>query len=106
MATTDTPAAILEGRAEERRSTCGAPTRLPADELRAAPPGPGGGAPVRPRVGGDRRAQRIKNWATKSSLSVKTLSPEWRLVLTGTKTPMENRLEELASVLDWSTTSR
>lgn len=44
-------------------------------------------------------AQRIKNWATKSSLSVKTLTPEWRLVLTGT--PMENRLEELASILDW-----
>jgi hypothetical protein len=44
-------------------------------------------------------AQRIKNWATKSSAYVKALSPEWRLVLTGT--PMENRLEELASVLDW-----
>jgi SNF2 family DNA or RNA helicase len=44
-------------------------------------------------------AQRIKNWATKSSVYVKTLSPEWRLVLTGT--PMENRLEELASILDW-----
>jgi hypothetical protein len=44
-------------------------------------------------------AQRIKNWATKSSVYVKTLCPEWRLVLTGT--PMENRLEELASILDW-----
>jgi SNF2 family DNA or RNA helicase len=46
-------------------------------------------------------AQRIKNWATKSSAYVKTLSPEWRLVLTGT--PMENRLEELASIMDWVT---
>jgi superfamily II DNA or RNA helicase len=44
-------------------------------------------------------AQRIKNWATKSSAYVKTLRPRYRLVLTGT--PMENRLEELASILDW-----
>lgn len=44
-------------------------------------------------------AQRIKNWATKTAAYVKTLDPDYRLVLTGT--PMENRLEELASVLDW-----
>lgn len=44
-------------------------------------------------------AQRIKNWATKSARLVKALDPEHRLVLTGT--PMENRLEELASLLDW-----
>jgi hypothetical protein len=44
-------------------------------------------------------AQRIKNWATKTAASVKTLSAPYRLVLTGT--PMENRLTELASILDW-----
>lgn len=44
-------------------------------------------------------AQRIKNYATKSAIYVKSLSPTYRLVLTGT--PMENRLEELASILDW-----
>jgi hypothetical protein len=44
-------------------------------------------------------AQRIKNWATKTATFVKRLRPPWRLVLTGT--PMENRLEELASILDW-----
>ena len=44
-------------------------------------------------------AQRIKNWATKTAAYVKTLTPAFRLVLTGT--PMENRLEELASLLDW-----
>jgi len=44
-------------------------------------------------------AQRIKNWATKTALCVKVLRPEHRLVLTGT--PMENRLEELASIFDW-----
>jgi len=44
-------------------------------------------------------AQRIKNWATKTAGYVKQLQPRYRLVLTGT--PMENRLDELASVMDW-----
>lgn len=44
-------------------------------------------------------AQRIKNWSTKTALCVKQLQPQWRLVLTGT--PMENRLDELASILEW-----
>ena len=45
-------------------------------------------------------AQRIKNWATKTaSAAVKALTPPYRLVLTGT--PMENRIEELASVVEW-----
>ena len=44
-------------------------------------------------------AQRIKNWATKTALSVKQLDPPYRLVLTGT--PMENRIDELASIVEW-----
>lgn len=44
-------------------------------------------------------AQRIKNWETKTSAFVKRLRPQYRLVLTGT--PMENRLDELASIMDW-----
>jgi len=44
-------------------------------------------------------AQRIKNWATKTATCVKRLRPAYRLVLTGT--PMENRIEELASIMDW-----
>ncbi|NOU30159.1 MAG: DEAD/DEAH box helicase [Polyangiaceae bacterium] len=44
-------------------------------------------------------AQRIKNWATKSAAYVKALGPRFRLVLTGT--PMENRFEELASIMDF-----
>ncbi len=44
-------------------------------------------------------AQRIKNWATKSAAVVRRLSPRHRLALTGT--PMENRLDELASIVDF-----
>jgi len=44
-------------------------------------------------------AQRIKNWATKTALTVKGLAPTYRLVLTGT--PMENRIDELASIVEW-----
>jgi superfamily II DNA or RNA helicase len=44
-------------------------------------------------------AQRIKNWATKSAAYVKALDPPYRLVLTGT--PMENRFDELASIMDF-----
>jgi superfamily II DNA or RNA helicase len=44
-------------------------------------------------------AQRIKNWASKTALTVKHLKPTYRLVLTGT--PMENRLDELASIVEW-----
>lgn len=44
-------------------------------------------------------AQRIKNWATKSAAYVKALDPQYRLVLTGT--PMENRFDELASIMDF-----
>ncbi|CAN5905244.1 DEAD/DEAH box helicase [soil metagenome] len=44
-------------------------------------------------------AQRIKNWETRTAAVVKQLQPAWRLVLTGT--PMENRLEELSSIMEW-----
>ncbi len=44
-------------------------------------------------------AQRIKNWATKTAVTVKRLLPPYRLVMTGT--PMENRLDELASIVEW-----
>lgn len=44
-------------------------------------------------------AQRIKNYATKTSQNVKKLNSKFRLILTGT--PMENRLQEIASLVDW-----
>jgi superfamily II DNA or RNA helicase len=44
-------------------------------------------------------AQRIKNWATRTAQAIKRLDVPYRLVLTGT--PLENRLDELASIMDW-----
>ena len=44
-------------------------------------------------------AQRMKNWATKTARSVKRFDPAYRLILSGT--PMQNRLEELISLMEW-----
>lgn len=44
-------------------------------------------------------AQRIKNWKTKVSKSVKKLNSTYAVVLTGT--PLENRLEELYSIMQF-----
>jgi SNF2 family DNA or RNA helicase len=44
-------------------------------------------------------AQRIKNWKTRRAKSVKQLKSEYAIVLTGT--PLENRLEELHSIVEF-----
>ncbi|MEK6237759.1 MAG: DEAD/DEAH box helicase, partial [Planctomycetales bacterium] len=44
-------------------------------------------------------AQRIKNWATRAARSVKEIKSPYALVLTGT--PLENRLEELVSLVQF-----
>jgi superfamily II DNA or RNA helicase len=44
-------------------------------------------------------AQRIKNWKTRTARSVKRLPSEFAIVLTGT--PLENRLEELHSIVEF-----
>jgi len=44
-------------------------------------------------------AQRIKNWKTRRAQSVKRLDSRYALVLTGT--PLENRLEELHSIVEF-----
>ncbi|MBF0104183.1 MAG: DEAD/DEAH box helicase [Deltaproteobacteria bacterium] len=43
--------------------------------------------------------QRIKNWEAKTSQTIKSLRSKYALVLTGT--PLENRLEELYSVVEF-----
>ena len=44
-------------------------------------------------------AQRIKNWATKTARAVKRLQSRYAFVLTGT--PIENRIDELYSIVDF-----
>jgi superfamily II DNA or RNA helicase len=44
-------------------------------------------------------AQRIKNWNTRAARAVKRVSSPYALVLTGT--PLENRLEELVSIVEF-----
>lgn len=44
-------------------------------------------------------AQRIKNWATRVAMAVKRIESPLALVLTGT--PLENRLEELISIVQF-----
>lgn len=44
-------------------------------------------------------AQRIKNWNTRTARSVKRIVSPYAIVLTGT--PLENRLEELVSIVEY-----
>jgi SNF2 family DNA or RNA helicase len=44
-------------------------------------------------------AQRIKNWTTRTARSVKRIASTYAMVLTGT--PLENRLEELISIVQY-----
>jgi superfamily II DNA or RNA helicase len=44
-------------------------------------------------------AQRIKNWSTRTARSVKKIASPYAIVLTGT--PLENRLEELVSIVQF-----
>ena len=44
-------------------------------------------------------AQRIKNWKTRAARTVKRLVSQYAIVLTGT--PLENRLEELISIVQF-----
>ncbi len=44
-------------------------------------------------------AQRIKNWKTQTAKAVKKIDTEYALVLTGT--PLENRIDELHSIVEY-----
>jgi len=44
-------------------------------------------------------AQRIKNWSTKTTQAIKRLASRYAFVLTGT--PIENRIDELHSLMDF-----
>jgi hypothetical protein len=56
-------------------------------------------ARMRPDVVVLDEAQRIKNWSTKTTQSIKRLRSRYAFVLTGT--PIENRIDELHSLMDF-----
>jgi hypothetical protein len=56
-------------------------------------------ARLRPDVVVLDEAQRIKNWSTKTAQAVKRLQSRYAFVLTGT--PIENRIDELHSLMDF-----
>jgi superfamily II DNA or RNA helicase len=97
---TDVPLTLVEGRPDERARTVG---RAGAAMLLVNYEQVLRDLPQLLRFGPEvvvlDEAQRIKNWATKTAAHIKQLDPRWRLVLTGT--PMENRLDELASIMEW-----
>ena len=98
-ATTGTPLALVDGSPAERARIYRETTRgflvMGYEQLLRDLPLVQGFAPELLVLD---EAQRIKNWATKSAAYVKSLTPRYRLVLTGT--PMENRFDELGSLMD------
>src|SRR3984893_1844653 len=56
-------------------------------------------ARLRPDIAISDEAQRIKNWSTKTAQAVKRLASRYAFVLTGT--PIENRIDELRSIVDF-----
>ncbi len=96
---TDRPVQIIDGGAKERRALYAQPTfyRLinyefvlrDLDELNA----------WQPDLIVLDEAQRIKNWESKISRAVKKLRSRYALVLTGT--PLENKIEELYSIVQF-----
>jgi superfamily II DNA or RNA helicase len=96
---TDRPVQVIDGNAQERRALYRQPTfyRLinyetalrDLDELNA----------WQPDLIVLDEAQRIKNWESKTTRAVKRLRSRYAVVLTGT--PLENKLEELYSIVQF-----
>ncbi len=95
---TDIPCQVIEGRAEARRAQYrnATPISIANYELvrndRAVI-----NQALRPDLIILDEAQRIKNWKTKTATDVKAIQTRFAFVLTGT--PLENRLEDLYSVM-------
>ncbi|MBM3836389.1 MAG: DEAD/DEAH box helicase [Verrucomicrobia bacterium] len=97
---TDLPYQIVFGPRHERlRNYAGAPfftlvnyEQMLADSLEV-------NARLRPDIVVLDEAQRIKNWSTKTTQAIKRLRSRYAFVLTGT--PIENRIDEMHSLMDF-----
>jgi superfamily II DNA or RNA helicase len=97
---TDLPCRLVYGKQSERRAAYAAGTfftvvnyeQMVADGLEV-------NARFRPDIVVLDEAQRIKNWSTKTAQAIKRLQSRYAFVLTGT--PIENRIDELYSLMDF-----
>lgn len=94
---TDRPVQIIDGSIEERRAQYTQPTFYRLVNYEQATRDLDALNAWQPDLVVLDEAQRIKNWEAKTSRAVKKLRSRYALVLTGT--PLENKIEELYSIV-------
>jgi superfamily II DNA or RNA helicase len=94
---TDRPVQLIDGTIEERRAQYAQPTFYRLVNYEQATRDLDALNAWQPDLVVLDEAQRIKNWEAKTSRAVKKLRSRYALVLTGT--PLENKLEELYSIV-------
>src|SRR5207237_3639147 len=96
---TPRPVQVIEGTTAQRRAQYGQPTFYRLTNYESAVRDLEALNAWQPDLIVLDEAQRIKNWESKTSRAVKKLRSRYALVLTGT--PVENRLEELYSIVQF-----
>src|SRR5207248_8286760 len=94
---TDRPVQVIDGTIEERRAQYVQPTFYRLVNYEQATRDLDALNAWQPDLVVLDEAQRIKNWEAKTSRAVKKLRSRYALVLTGT--PLENKIEELYSIV-------
>jgi superfamily II DNA or RNA helicase len=93
------PAVVIEGLSHMRRELYAAPAFFKIVNYDVVHRDLDAIAAMAPELVILDEAQRIKNWQTRRAQSVKRIASPYAIVLTGT--PLENRLEELYSIVEF-----
>ncbi|MBL8796119.1 MAG: DEAD/DEAH box helicase, partial [Planctomycetia bacterium] len=96
---TSRPVQVIEGSSKQRRGQYGKPTFYRLINYEAVVKDLESLNAWQPDLIVLDEAQRIKNWESKTSQAVKKLRSQYAFVLTGT--PLENKLEELYSIVQF-----
>ncbi|HTX38303.1 MAG TPA: DEAD/DEAH box helicase [Bryobacteraceae bacterium] len=96
---TDLPAQVIEGPLSRRREMYAAPQFFNLSSYELVLKDVGFIHELAPDLIILDEAQRIRNWATATARTIKQLKSRYAFVLTGT--PLENKLEELFSVVEF-----